>query len=116
MKNFKILDKTDKLVLYSNQYIIGGIPKNFSVYKDELIKSQFSLRKNIVLANINIGNSYREKYQKDALADISMIDFLMVTLKNCEYVDNRRFFAFVGLLNDIRAMVIGWKNSEKKEN
>lgn len=116
MGNFKVLDKTDKLIVYVNQYVCLSIPKVYSVYRDELYKTLFSLRKNILTANTNYNNNYRLKYQRDALVDIASIDFFLNFFKKNEVIGNKRFMSSIGLLNDINIMIKAWINSEKKES
>ena len=74
MDDFKLLNKSKLLLKYIVNYILIGIPKVHSSYRKGLEDNVIDLNSNIIRANINVGN-IRNKYQKEVLVNISMIDF-----------------------------------------
>lgn len=112
MNDFNIYNKAKYLVMYMEKYIINSIPKIHYLYKEGLEENVIELNKNLIRANINEG-SIRNKYQKEVLVNIYMIDMYVGILFKLNIVSKKRFVAFVRMLNEIRKMTMGWINNEK---
>ena len=112
MEDFKLLNKSKMLLKYMESNILVNIPKVHSSYRKGLEDNVIELNYNIIKANINTG-SIRNKYQKEVLVNISMIDLYLDLLLDINVIDKKRFIKMIRMLNEIRKMTIGWIDSEK---
>lgn len=112
MEDFKILNKSKLLFRYIEENICNNIPKIYSNYRNGLMDNVVNLNYYIIKANINEGN-IRNKYQKEALACISMIDLYLGILLDINVISKKRFMVVVRMLNEIRRMTMGWISNEK---
>lgn len=112
MEDFKLLNKSKMLLKYMESNILVNIPKVHSSYRkvleDNIIESNY----NIIKANINAG-SIRNKYQKEVLVNISMIDLYLDLLLDINVINKKRFMVIIRMLNEIRKMTNGWILNEK---
>ena len=109
MNDFKLLNKSKLLLKYIESNILINIPKVHSSYRRGLEDNIISLNYNIIKANINIGN----KYQKEALVNISMIDLYLDLLLDIDIISKKKFMIIIRMLNEIRKMTNSWINNEK---
>lgn len=114
MNELKIVSKTKWLINYFEIYIFSTIPKSLLVIRFKIEENLYSLIENISKANINKGN-LRNKYQKEILFNISMIDFYIGLLLDKSIIKKRKFNSVINAINEIRMMTYGWISSEKKE-
>ena len=114
MNDFKLLNKSKALLKYIENYILADIPKIHASYRRGLEDNVISLNYNIIKANINNGN-IRNKYQKEVLVNIGMIDLYFDLLLDMNIVNKKKFMVVVKMLNEIRKMTIGWIENEKNE-
>ena len=112
MNDFKLLNKSKMLLKYIVNYILVDIPKVHSSYRRGLEDNAIGLNYNIIKANINVGN-IRNKYQKEVLVNISMIDLYLDLLLDIDVINKKRFMVVVRMLNEIRKMTNGWIENEK---
>lgn len=112
MDDFKLLNKSKLLLKYIESNIICNIPKVHSSYRKGLEDNVVSLNYNIIKANINNG-SIRNKYQKEVLVNISMIDLYLDLLLELNIINKKKFMTVIRLLNEIRKMTNSWKENEK---
>ena len=112
MDDFKLLNKGKFFLKYVEAYVINNIPKVHSSYRKGLEDNIILLNSNIIRANINVGN-IRNKYQKEVLVNISMIDLYLDLLLDINVIDKKRFIKMIRMLNEIRKMTIGWIDNEK---
>lgn len=112
MNDFKLLNKSKFFLKYVETYVINDIPKVHSSYRKGLEDNVIDLNSNIIRANINAGN-IRNKYQKEVLVNISMIDLYLDLLLDINVIDKKRFMKIVRMLNEIRKMTNGWIENEK---
>jgi hypothetical protein len=112
MNDFKLLNKSKLLLKYIESNILINIPKVHSSYRRGLEDNIISLNYNIIKANINIG-SIRNKYQKEALVNISMIDLYLDLLLDIDIISKKKFMIIIRMLNEIRKMTNSWINNEK---
>lgn len=112
MEEFKILNKSKLLFRYIEENICNNIPKIYSNYRNGLMDNVVKLNYYIIKANINEGN-IRNKYQKEALVCISMIDLYLGILLDINVISKKRFMVVVRMLNEIRRMTMGWIDNEK---
>lgn len=64
-------------------------------------------------ANLNVGN-IRNKYQKEALLNISLIAYYLGYLLERKIIKKKRFISSVNALNTIRKMLYGWIDEKEK--
>ena len=92
--------------------ILINIPKVYNCYRIGIEKNIIELNYNIIRANINSGN-IRNKYQKEILASISLIDMYLSILLELNIINKKKFMTIFKQINEIRRMTIGWINNEK---
>ena len=114
MNEFKIYNKSKYLVMYMEKYIINNIPEIHYLYRKWFEESVINLNYYLIKANINTG-SIRNKYQKEVLVSIYMIDMYIGILLHLNIINKKRFISFVRMLNEIRKMSIVWINNEKSK-
>ena len=112
MEDFKLLNKSKMLLKYLEEYVLVNIPKVHSSYRVGLENNIIDLNSNIIRANINVGN-IRNKYQKEVLVNISMIDLYLDLLLDINVINKKRFMSSIRMLNEIRKMTNGWILNEK---
>lgn len=114
MNEFKIFEKIKWLLDYAENYIFTSFPKTHLALKIKLEENLYSLIENCIRANVNKGN-IRNKYQKEILTNISLIDYYIGSILDKKIIKKKRFDAFINCLNEIRKMTYGWINNEEKE-
>ena len=112
MEEFKLLNKSKMLLKYVESNILINIPKVHSSYRKGLEDNIIQLNYNIIKANINTG-SIRNKYQKEVLVNITMIDLYLDLLLDINIINKKKFMIVIRRLNEIRKMTNGWILSEK---
>lgn len=112
MEDFKILNKSKFLFRYIEENICNNIPKIYSNYRNGLMDNVVNLNYYIIKANINEGN-IRNKYQKEVLVCIGMIDLYLGILVDINVISKKRFMSSIRMLDEIRRMTIGWIGNEK---
>ncbi len=114
MNELKILDKIKWLLEYTEEYIFPSFPKVHLALKIKLEENLYSLIENCIRANINKGN-IRNKYQKELLTNIYLIDYYIGSILDKKIIKKKRFDSFVNCLNDIKKMTYGWLNYEEEK-
>lgn len=112
MNDFKLLNKSKLLLKYMESNILVNIPKVYSSYRRGIEDNVIGLNYNIIKANINTGN-IRNKYQKEVLVNISMIDLYLDILLELNIISKKKFMTIIRMLNEIRKMTNGWIEYEK---
>lgn len=111
MNNFVILDKEKYLLKYIEQYIFSSFPKSDLGIKIKLETNIYDMIENTVRANINVGN-IRNKYQKEVLVNISLLDFYLGLIYDKQIIIKKRFLTSLRLLSEIERMVKAWMSNE----
>ena len=112
MEDFKLLNKSKMLLKYLEEYVLVNIPKVHSSYRVGLENNIIDLNSNIIRANINVVN-IRNKYQKEILVNIAMIDLYLDLILDINVINKKRFMSSIRILNEIRKMTNGWIVNEK---
>lgn len=112
MEEFKLLNKSKNLLRYFNENILINIPKVYSNYRKGIEDNLVNINYYIIKANINNGN-IRNKYQKEVLVCISMIDMYLNILLEVNVINKKKFMIVLRMLNEIRKMTVSWIDSEK---
>ena len=114
MEEFKLLNKARYILKYLEENIIVNIPKVFTSYRKGIEDNVINLNENIIRANINNGN-IRNKYQKEMLVNISMIDMYLDILLELNVISKKKFMIVIRMLNEIKKMTTGWIDNEKNK-
>ncbi len=114
MNDFKLLNKSKLLLKYLESNILINIPKVYSSYRKGIEDNTIALNYNIIKANINTG-SIKNKYQKEILVNIAMIDLYLDILLELDIVNKKKFLVIVRMLNEIRKMTNSWMEYEKNQ-
>ena len=88
----------------------GGIASALLIYALE--NNIIELNCNIIRANINTG-SIRNKYQKEVLVNIAMIDLYLDLILDINVINKKKFISSIRMLNEIRKMTNSWIVNEK---
>ena len=112
MNEFKLMNKSRYLLKYLEENILVNIPKVHNSYRVGIENNVIELNENIIRANIN-ERSIRNKYQKEILVNISMIDLYLSILLELNIVNKKKFISVTRVLNEIKRMCIGWIGNEK---
>lgn len=113
MEEFQLLNKVKWLCSYTEKYIFSSFPKVHLALKIKIDENLYSLLENTIRANLNKGN-IRNKYQKDMLANIVLLDYYIGQLYSKKIIIKKRFISFINCLIEIKKMTNGWMNY--KEN
>ena len=112
MQDFKLLNKSKMLLKYLEEYVLVNIPKVHSSYRVGLENNIIELNCNIIRVNINTG-SIRNKYQKEVLVNIAMIDLYLDLILDINVINKKKFISSIRMLNEIRKMTNSWIVNEK---
>jgi hypothetical protein len=113
MNDFQIFKKGMLMYKYANDYVLNNISKVHRVYRDNLNIYLNQILENTYRANLNNGN-IRNKYQKEIIVDISLVNLNLEILKNYNDIDGKRIIKLASFLSEYRKMIYGWMN-EKEE-
>lgn len=100
------------LLKYLEEYVLVNIPKVHSSYRVGLENNIIELNCNIIRVNINTG-SIRNKYQKEVLVNIAMIDLYLDLILDINIINKKKFISSIRMLNEIRKMTNSWIVNEK---
>lgn len=100
------------LLKYLEEYVLVNIPKVHSSYRVGLENNIIELNCNIIRTNINTG-SIRNKYQKEVLVNIAMIDLYLDLILDINVINKKKFISSIRMLNEIRKMTNSWIVNEK---
>ncbi len=109
--NFNILNKATK----TNQYVeklLVNFPKKEIVLKNNLEKTMFSIIETIFSYNIQTSGRIKEKYLKDLLVHLSMLNYYIYLSFDKKYISKHQSEVVGRYLIEIRKMVYGVIRSE----
>ena len=109
----------DKLLIARNvrktiNYIeknIYNFPNNYSVLKERIINSCYSILENIYRANID----QNKESKREVIVQIKMLDYYLKQALDKELITNKKFLSYAKHLEEIHNMVIGWYDYEKSK-
>ncbi len=109
MQSFKLINKANELYDYSFTYILNKLPGKAKTFRIALETELYELVHNIYRANINYDSErIRNKYQKEALVNLSAIDMMIGIIEKRRYIKIKRVRGFLSILNDTKKMMYGW--------
>ncbi len=109
--NFKILNSTYKTINYINKLLVN-FPKKEVVLKNNIEKTCYAAIENIFAFNINDSIRIKEKYLKDLLVKLSMLDFYTRTSYDKKVISRHQFEVVSRFLIQIRKMAFGLKKKD----
>lgn len=112
MENFKLKDKVSSIVVLVHNNVVCNVPKSHAVFRNRLLDDLFLLQENILRANINVG-TIRNKYQKEALVNVSCIDSHLSILLDLSFIERKKFMSLCVKLNEIKKIIYVWMGSDK---
>ena len=112
MEDFKLLNKSKMLLKYLEEYVLVNIPKVHSSYRVGLENNIIELNCNIIRVRFTHG-IIRNKYQKEVLVNIAMIDLYLDLILDINVINKKKFISSIRMLNEIRKMTNSWIVNEK---
>ncbi len=113
--NFKVLTSTYKTINYYNKLLIN-FPKKEVVLKNNIEKTCYGALENIFAFNINDSMRIKDKYLKDLLISLSMLDFYTRVSYDKKIISRHQFEVVSRFLMQIRKMVFGLKKKDGEVN
>ena len=108
-----IIRKVKQTIDYFDK-IISNFPNSEYVIKNNIADNMYNILELCYFANVNSGN-IRNKYQKEIIVKIMMLDYYFNTSYKKEIITYKKYKTVSKFLLDIRKMMYGWMNYEKKE-
>lgn len=104
--NFILLNKSYKLIEYYDNLLIN-YPKKNTVLKNSIEKTCYEMLENLFAYNINTTDRIKEKYLKDYLIKLSMIDFYTKCSINKKTISIRQFEVIGRKIIELRKICYG---------
>lgn len=111
--NFILLSKTQKTICYYNKILIN-YPKNEIILKQNIEKNMYDLIECLFAYNINDVDRIKQKYLKDFLVKLSMLDFYTLVSYNKKILGKHQFEVLGNFIIEIRKITYGVMKNEKK--
>lgn len=111
---YRLYNKIIFFTTYSRSYILSSIPKIHHDIKIHYADELYYLTKNMLYATYNKGN-IRMKYLVELQVNLSMIDFLLIQLKDLNCIKNKNVNSAINLLTEIKNIIYGWKFNEEEK-
>ena len=113
--NFFLLNKCYQTIEYYNKRLIN-YPKREMLLKQNIEKTYYEMIECLFSFNINNSERIKQKYLKDFLVKVSMLDFY-TRISNSKKVISKRQFEVIGnRINELRKMAYGLIKNEKAED
>ncbi len=109
--DFKLLGRIEYLIEYADVYLFSSFPKAEKPLKFKIETYLYDLLETCATANVNTG-TIRNKYQKEMLSKITVLDFLFGYALDKKIITQNRFYGLVNCLNEIKGMTYGWINEK----
>lgn len=113
--NFKILNNTYKTINYLNKLLVN-FPKKEIVLKNNIEKTCYIAIENIFAFNLNDTARIKEKYLKELLVKLSMLDFYIRVSYDKKIISRHQFEVVTRFLIQIRKMAFGLKKKDGEVN
>jgi len=104
--NFQLLSVTEKLINYINK-VLPNFPKKEVVLRSNMEKNMYDLMASIFAFNIQTSMRIRQKYLKDFLVLLSMLDFYVRQSYQKKYISNRQLECIGRMLIESRKIAYG---------
>lgn len=111
--NFKVLNNSYKTINYINKLLIN-YPKKEVVLKNNIEKTCYCIIENIFAFNINESTRIKDKYLKDLLVNLSMMDFYTRVSYDKKIISKHQFEVISRFLMEIKKMVFALRKGGEK--
>ena len=113
--NFFLLNKCYQTIDYYNKILIN-YPKTEVLLKQSIEKTYYEMIENLFSFNINSSDRIKQKYLKDFLVKVSMLDFY-TRISNSKKVISKRQYEVIGnRITELRKMAYGLVKNETNED
>lgn len=113
--NFLLLSKTQKIIEYYNKHLIN-FPKKEYLLKQCIEKNMYELIECLFAYNINDIEKIKQKYLKDFLVKLSMLDFYTNVSYEKRAIGKRQLDVITKVIIEIRKMTYGLIRSNKQND
>lgn len=110
--NFILLSKTQRTICYYNKILLN-YPKNEHLLKHNIEKDMYELIECIFAYRINDSERIKQKYLKDFLVKLAMLDFYTNVSYDKKILGKRQFESLCNFIIEIRKITYGLIRSEK---
>ena len=104
--NFILLNNTKKTIIYINKQLIN-YPKSELVLKENIERNMYEIIELIFSFNINDNIRIKNKYIKDLLIKLAMLDFYMNISYEKEIINKKRYISVANFILEIRKICYG---------
>ncbi len=112
--NFILLNKTQKTIEYYNKLILNFSKKEV-VLKQDIEKTSFSLIRNLFAFNINDTERIKQKFLKDYLVDLSMLNFYTNISYSKKMISKHQLEVLTKCFIELKKITYGLIKKEVKE-
>lgn len=113
MNELIVYTKCKNFINYVDLFVFSSFPKHKLSLKIKFEKEMYELLENITRSNFNKGN-IRQKYMIECLVNISLMDTYIGFIFESGIIIKKRFLSIINKLDEIRRLIIGWRNHEIK--
>lgn len=110
--NFFLLSKTEKTIQYINKVLVNYPNKEY-VLKTNMEKNMYELMECIFAYQINRTDRIKQKYLKDLLVKLSMLNFYVGVSFEKKCISKRQYEVIGRFLVEIRKIIYGVMKSEE---
>ncbi len=110
--SFKLLSKTEMTICYYNRMLVN-YPKNEVVLKSNIEKNMYELVECLFYYNFNDTDRIKQKYLKDYLVKLAMLDFYTNVSYNKKIIGKKQYGSVGNFIIEMRKMVYGILKNEK---
>jgi len=111
--NFSLLNNTKKTTFYINKLLIN-YPKKETVLINSIEQNMYNLIELIFSYNINTTNRIKEKYLKDIIVKLSMLDYYMNISYEKKIISKKQFTSSSNFIIEIRKITYGILRTQKE--
>ena len=110
--NFALLNNTKKTINYINKQLIN-YPKNERVLKDNIERTMYEIIELIYCYSTNDSQRIKEKYLKDLVVKLSMLDFYIEASYEKRIISKKKYESTSMFIVEIRKITYGLIRSVK---
>ena len=112
--NFFLLNKCYQTIEYYNKVLIN-YPKNEYILKQNIERTYYEMIENLFSYNINNTDRIKQKYLKDFLIKVSMLDFYTRISNTKKIISKRQYEVLGNRFTELRKMAYGLIKNENNE-
>ena len=112
--NFYLLSRTEKMINYIDDFKVH-FPNTEYILKQNIEKNEYMLIELIFAFNIHQTTRIKEKYLKDIIVKLSMLDFYIRKSYHHKYINFHKFECVTNMITEIRKITYGLLRSNKND-